>query len=210
MARKPIELERVGLLTPRERIWQGIRKLRATFTAQQLQEALDRPIADLETIQDYLLSLERAGHLQRLGDQKRNAKARFDQVHFKLVKDSFDAPRVDLKGLKVQQGLKTLAMWRAMKALTEFDYRDIQRSASLGQACQVSAQTAKSYTVLLARAGYFRTLRASAPGLPARYRLVRDTGAHAPAITRRKAVFDRNQGEFTWQQPAQEVCDGLE
>lgn len=33
MARKPIEVERVGLLTPRERIWEGIRQLRRQFTA---------------------------------------------------------------------------------------------------------------------------------------------------------------------------------
>lgn len=210
MARKPIHLERVGLLTPRERMWQGIRQLREQFTAQQLQEALDRPIMDLETIQDYLLQLDQAGYLQRLGAQGRKDGYKFDEVRFKLVKDSFEAPRVGLKGQKVEQGTQTLAMWRAMKALRDFDYRDVQRAATLGNVCQVTAQTAKSYVVLLARAGYFRTVREAKPGTPARYRLARDTGAHAPAITRRKAVFDRNKGEFTWQQPEQEVCDGLE
>lgn len=209
MARKPIQHEMVGLLTPRERMWQAVRKL-GEFSAMSLQDSMPKPIMNLETIQDYLLQLSRAGHLQRLGEQGRKGGTKFDEVRFKLVKDSFEAPRVGLKGQKIEQGTQTLAMWRAMKALKDFDYHDVQHAASLGNVCQVTAQTAKSYVVLLARAGYFRTVREAKPGTPARYRLVRDTGAHAPAITRRKAVFDRNAGEFTWQQPEQEVCDGLE
>lgn len=196
------------MLTPRDRIWQTIRKLRL-FTCMELQEAAGRPILNLETIQDYLLSLARAGYLKSLNKQGQDAQAKFDHVRYELVRDAVDAPRLTLAGKPVVQGTVTLAMWRAMKALKEFDYKDIQRAATLGKKCEVTPQTAKSYVVLLARAGYFRTLREARPGVPARYRLVRDTGAHAPAITRRKAVFDRNVGEFTWQQPEQEVCDGL-
>ena len=209
MPRKPIHLERAGLLTPRERVWQGIRKLRTGFTAESLQEAIGKPWLEIEPTREYLLHLTQAGHLERC-DKQRRVNNRFDQVTFKLVKDSFEAPRVTGGGKPVTQGLKTLAMWRAMKALKDFDYKDIQRVASLGKACEVTAHSAKSYTVLLARAGYFKLMREAKPGTPARYKLVRDTGAHAPAITRRKAVFDRNSGEFTWQQTAQEVCDGLE
>jgi hypothetical protein len=209
MARQPIHLERAGLLTPRERIWQGIRKVRTGFTAQSLQESIGHPWLQIETTQEYLLHLTQAGYLEHFGKQRR-VNNRFGQVTFKLVKDSFEAPRIGDDGRVVTQGLKTLAMWRAMKALKEFDHHDIQRVASLGKACEITAHTAKSYTVLLAKAGYFRVMREAKPGTPARYKLVRDTGAHAPAITRRKAVFDRNNGEFTWQQTAQEVCDALE
>lgn len=209
MARKPIHLEMAGMLTPRERMWQTIRKLRQC-TAEQLQEAAGRPFLNLETIQDYLLMLSRTGYLEALNKQGHDARSKFDEVCFRLVKDSFDAPRINKAGKAVTQGTATLAMWRAMKALKEFDWHEVQSAASLGKLCVVTAQSAKSYVVLLARAGYFRTLRQSKPGLPARYRLVRDTGAHAPAITRRKAVFDRNTGQFTWQQTEQEVCDGLD
>ena len=209
MARKPIHLEMTGMQTPRERMWATIRKLR-TCTCMQLQEAAGKPWLNLETIQDYLLVLHRAGYLEQLNQQGHDARVKYDEVHFKLVKDQFEAPRLTKSGAKVTQGTATLAMWRAMKALKEFDYRDVQQAASLGKTCVVTAQTAKSYVVLLARAGYFRTLRESKGGTPARFRLVRDTGAHAPAITRRKAVFDRNVGEFTWQQSEQEVCDDLE
>jgi hypothetical protein len=209
MARKPIHLEMAGMLTPRERMWQAIRQKR-TFTCMELQEACGRPMLNLYSIQDYLLALARAGYLKQLNKQGQDARAKFDQVRFELVKDSFEAPRLDKQGRQVEQGTATLAMWRAMKALKEFDYKDVQKAATLGKVCEVSLQSAKSYVTALARAGYFRTVRESAGPMPARYRLVRDTGAHPPAITRRKAVFDRNVGEFTWQQTEQEVVDGLE
>lgn len=208
MARKPIHLEMAGMLTPRERMWQVIRRVRK-FTCMELQEACGRPMLNLETMQDYLLVLSLAGYLKQLNKQGQDARAKFDQVRFELVKDAFEAPRLDKHGREVAQGTGTLAMWRAMKALKEFDYLDVQKAATLGQ-FKVTAATAKSYVVLLARAGYFRTVREAKPGVPARYRLVRDTGAHPPAITRRKAVFDRNVGEFTWQQTEREVCDELE
>jgi hypothetical protein len=209
MARSPIHLEMAGMQTPRERMWAAMRKLRKC-TCMQVQEAAGSPFINLQTIQDYLLALENALYLERLNKQGHDARAKYSEVHFKLVKDSFEAPRLNKSGGKVTQGTATLAMWRAMKALKEFDYKEVKNAASLGNLCIVTDQTAKSYVVLLARAGYFRTLREGKPGMPARYRLVRDTGAHAPAITRRKAVFDRNKGEFTWQQPEQEVCNGLE
>lgn len=209
MARKPIHLEMAGMLTPRERMWATIRKLRKC-TCMQLQEAAGAPYLNLETIQDYLLALSRTGYLEAQNQQGHDARIKFDEVHFKLVKDSLEAPRINKAGKPVTQGLATLAMWRAMKALKAFDYKDVQNAASLGTVCVVTAQSAKSYVLLLARAGYFRTVREAKPGIPARYRLVRDTGAHAPAITRRKAVFDRNTGAFTWQQTEQEVCDALE
>lgn len=207
MARKPIQHELVGMLTPRERTWQAIRRLQ-TFTVLELQDAI-KPVVIYETCESYLRWLVKAGYVKSSGVQRRGAKSKFEELHYTLVKDAFEAPRVTRAGGLVTQGIATLAMWRAMKALGEFDHLDIQRAASVGD-CQVKAQTAKSYVNALARAGYYRTVRAAKPGTPSRYRLVRDTGAHPPAITRRKSVFDRNTGEFTWEQSAQEVCDGLE
>jgi len=90
-----------------------------------------------------------------------------------------------------------------------FDYIDIARAATLGTLV-VKPQTAKSYVLQLARAGYLITMRPSKPGTPARYRLDKNTGMHAPAITRLKVVFDRNTGQTANLQTAQEVCDELE
>lgn len=206
MARKPIQHELVGMLTPRERIWQAARRLRS-FTVSELQDAT-KPVVNLETCESYLKWLAKAGVLSSTG-AARNAKAKFEEARYTLLKDSLDAPRVTLEGQRVTQGIATLAMWRAMKALKEFDHHDIQRASSIPD-CQVKPQTAKSYVAALARAGYFRTVRPSKPGTPARFRLIRDTGVHAPAVTRRKVVFDRNTGAFSELQTAQEVCDALE
>lgn len=206
MARKPIELELAGMLTPRERVWAAVRKLR-TFTLLELQDhAL--PLVPFATVEFYIRGLIKAGYVAPVAAQTRS-KQQFEEVQYKLLKDSFEAPRVTRDGAKVTQGASTLAMWRAMIALKEFDWHEVQCAASL-PGMVIRPQTASSYVQALARAGYFRTVRPSKPGTAARYRLIKHTGAHAPAITRRKTVFDRNTGEFVWQETAQEVVDGLE
>jgi hypothetical protein len=211
MARKPIELERAGMLTPRERLWAAARKLR-TFTLIEWQDAT-QPVVRIDTCETYLRSLVNGGWIEAIPQAKVKKKG-FDQTRYRLVKDSLDAPRVARDGSRVTQGLATLAMWRAMQVLKNFDWHDVQRAASLpargtDQAIKVTAESAKAYINALARAGYFTTLQAAKPGTAARYRLVRNTGAHAPAVTRRKVVFDRNVGDFQWQEPAQEVVDGI-
>lgn len=205
MARKPIELERSGLQTPRERLWSAARKLR-TFTLLEWQDAV-KPVVRLHTCKTYLESLVRAGILVQAGEVQVNRG--YPQMRYRIAKDSLDAPRVDKAGKVVTQGQGTLAMWRAMQILKVFDFEDVQRAASIPGAV-VSRETAKTYVSMLARAGYFHVVDKGGPQKAARYRLVRKTGPHPPAITRRKTVFDRNTGEFAWQESAQEVVDGIE
>lgn len=208
MARKPIELERAGLQTPRERLWAAARKLRR-FTLMQWQDAT-KPVVRFDTCETYLRALVAAGYLQVVDKPRRPGRG-FAEAEYQLVKDSLDAPRLDRQGQPVTQGLATLAMWRAMQVLKTFDYQDVQRAASLpGASVKVTDQSAKTYVNALARAGYFKTVSESKPGVPAKYRLMRNTGPHAPAITRRKVVFDRNAGEFMWQESEQEVVDATE
>lgn len=208
MPRSPIEHEIVGLQTPRERVWRAIRKLRA-FTLMQVQDATS-PLVPMPVVQTYVHQLVRAGYLDTTQKAKTKSETgRYSEQTYRLVRDAFDAPRVGAGGEAVTQGMANLAMWRAMKALRNFDWHDIQRAASTA-AFEVTPNTASSYVRALARAGYFRELVKAKPGRAGRYRLARDTGANAPAITRRKTVFDRNTGEFAWQESAQEVCDGLD
>lgn len=194
------------MLAPRERIWQAVRKLRTAFTVADLQAEI-RPAVHKDTMRTYLTSLVAAGHL---ATAKPAAALQRGEAHvYTLIQDAFEAPRVDKQGRAVTQGVATLAMWRAMRALGQFDYLDLARAASLGPV-QVSGGVARSYITQLNKAGYFRVVQASVPGKPARYQLVRYTGAQPPAVTQRKCVFDRNLGTFTWQQPEQEVCDGID
>lgn len=207
MARKPIELERSGMHTPRERLWAAARKLRE-FTLTEWQDAT-KPVVIIETCESYLDCLVAGGFLKP-GPRQRTANGgAFAEVRYRLVKDTLDAPRLDRGGRPVTQGAGTLAMWRAMNILKTFDWHEVQRAASLPD-FEVTASTAKSYVKALAVAGYFQTVQPAKPGTAARYRLVRKTGRHAPAITRRKTVFDRNEGKFVWQESEQEVVDGLE
>jgi len=205
--RKPIQIEMAGMKTPRDRMWAAMRTL-TEFDTYAVQKAAGRPWLEPKTIRDYIKALVGQGYLAQVEGQATDTKV--NEVRFKVIKTVYETPRINKAGDKPTQGMATLAMWRAMKALKQFDYLDIQRAASIKGVCEVTPQTAKSYVGMLAKAGYFRTVKAHGPGVPAYYHLLRDTGPHAPAITRRKAVFDRNKGEFTWQQPEQEVCDDLQ
>ncbi len=206
MARKSIELAHLGLRSPRERIWHAVRQQQgADFTVRDLQKQIT-PAVHVTTVRSYLSELVAAGYLTTA---KNFAELKRNEGHvYSLLKDSFEAPRVTASGVPVTQGIATLAMWRSMRALGQFDHHDIARSASLGHV-QVPPSTAKAYVLALHKAGYFRVVKKGGPGTATRYQLVRYTGALPPAITRRKCIFDRNLGEFTWQQSEQEVCDGI-
>lgn len=210
MSRKPIELEIKGLKTPRERVWAALMRhpKDKPFTKTSLQD-LCAPMVRWTVLDDYLEALERAGHIRRVGGQGVAPGKWGEPIQYVRVKDSAEAPRLDKKGKAVTQGLGTLAMWRAMKVLKSFDYKRVAQAASLPPMV-VKPETAKLYVNALARAGYLQELKPSKPGVPAVHRLARNTGPHAPCITRRKCVFDRNTGSFAELETAQEVCDGID
>ena len=205
--RKPIEMELKGLQTPRERIWAALQTFGdKPFTKDQVQDRC-LPMVSWTAVEDYFEGLEAAGYIQRSVQpvKRRNIN---EPMWFALVlsKCKCDAPRLTKDGKPVLMGMVNEAMWRAMKVLPTFDHHDIAKAATLG-ICKVSPGTAKTYVRMLACAGYLATVRPARPGTAAKHQLVKNTGPHAPSITRRKAVFDRNVGEFVDLQTAQEVCD---
>ena len=197
------------LATPRERIWAAIQKLGSHFTLWQVQDACD-PMVNFNTVQSYMRGLVRSGYLAEVKTSEVKRGCARSRPEFSLVKRSHEPPRVDIQGEKVTRGMGVLAMWRAMQVLKSFDFRDIARAATLGPVV-VSEKTAQMYVDYLFRAGYLKQLRAPTRGhVPGCFKLVRYTGPHAPAITRRKVLLDRNTGEAVDVQTAQEVCDALE
>lgn len=212
MSRAPIEVETRSLMTPRERVWAALMALQkgARFTKTSLQDRCN-PMVRWTVLDDYLPALELAGYIRRVGGHPPGARTLAEPITWELVKECAEAPRLDKAGQVVTQGLGTLAMWRAMKVLKSFDYHQLVRAASMPP-LEVKPESAKTYVNLLARAGYLQELRPSKPGTPAVYRLKpgMNTGPHAPAITRRKCVFDRNTGSFAELETAQEVCDGID
>lgn len=203
--RKPIEIERAGMKTQRDRMWEAIRRLR-TFTLSSLQDAV-KPVVPMPTVEQYVRSLKLASYL-RYEDPPAYRGGPRVAGRFTMIKDSLEAPAVTREGKPVTRGIGMLAMWRAMQTLREFDFNDIARAASLGD-FKVRPSTAREYIAALEKAGYFLTIRGARAGLAGRYRLKRDTGALPPALTARNCVFDRNLGKFTWEASAQEVADAL-
>jgi len=209
VARKPIDQEFRGLRTPRERVWAAVVAAPSGFTAMQVQDKCS-PMVQLDAVHDYLEALERGGFLVRVGGGLPMPRGQGrTEIEFQMLKRSPEAPRLTQAGRPVTQGMATLSMWRAMKVLKVFDWHELAAAASL-DACIVNPGSAKAYCTALTKAGYLQTVRTGRPGTAAKLRLVKNTGPHAPAITRRKVVFDRNVGAFMELESAQEVCDGLE
>lgn len=201
MARKPIQLERTGLRTPRERMWGCMQQL-GRFQRTMIEDAAHP--AGRAAVQSYIDGLSKAGFIRALPGARR-----FSATTWEVVRRQAQAPQLDREGRELQPSLGTLAMWRAMKVRKSFDADQIATDASQGGVV-VKVSTANTYIKHLAAAGYLRVEVASKPGKKARMRLVKDTGPRPPAITRAKVVFDRNTGELVTVQTAQEVADGLD
>jgi hypothetical protein len=209
MPRKPIEIETRGLLTPRERVWNAVRKLRKGFTVWSVQDHCE-PMVEFGICRDYLRDLEASAFIARGKDsvpvQGKGIKRTAPE--FNLVKDQFDAPRLR-RGKVVTSGAGMQAMWTAMKVHKRFTSDQLARAASF-EGMEVKLKTAMNYIGALTRSGHLRVITQPAKDKPGVYALVKNTGAHAPAITALKCVFDRNTGELLPMQTVQEVCDGIE
>lgn len=210
--RRPIEQEVRGLMSPRERVWTAIRRLKAGFTLADVQDKCD-PMVQAGTVEKYMVQLRKTGFIKQVG----TARPKVESTHptlakaivYDLASEQFEAPRVSGGKVLPPAGLGHLAMWRCMKVLKEFDYRELARAASVGDLV-VKERAAQTYVNALATAGYLVVIRKGGPQRIGRHRLVKDTGPRAPVLTRRKCIFDLNDGTSTNLETAQEVCDGLE
>jgi hypothetical protein len=199
------EMQLTGLQTQREIVWQTVRTVGAKgkpFIERDIDGACT-PLVPTQDVARYLRNFAAAGALEVVGKAPQANSSRFKSTVYKLVKSAGEAPGTS------PTGMGNLAMWRCMKVLKSFDFKDLARAASHPQA-PVSETTARMYIRFLNQAGYLTLLRAgSTSSKPARYMLAKNTGPHAPAITKVKCVLDRNTGELITLQTAQEVCDGI-
>jgi hypothetical protein len=205
MARKPAPLEN-NAPNPqgRERAWSAIRAL-GEFTIGELEE---RSRLNMSTLRNYVLALERAHYLEKIRNERPVyllsgiTSGAFPRVRWRLVRDvGVEAPRVRQDGSDCPVGRKREQMWRTMRILREFDYRDLAINAST-DAALVHERDAKHYIRYLARADYLIRVKPGKPGnkpgagILARYRLLpmRYTGPRAPMIQRARVVYDPNLG----------------
>jgi hypothetical protein len=200
--RKPVHMEMVGGKGSRQRVWEAIRKHAGAFTCYQISRRAD---ADDETVYTYLLSLERGGFLEAEGVNQLRFKT---EKKWRLVRDNgVEAPRLTRDGKLVTQGLGTEAMWRSMRILAEFNFRELAAQASTC-GVTVSEETVKSYVRFLRLAGYVdETVPVKRRDMlvsQARYRLKpgKYTGPRPPMIQRTKSVYDPNLSKVVWQEEA--------
>lgn len=200
MARRPIQIERTGQRTPRERMWAAMLKLSRFQPVQLHAEA--HP-ATARAVQSYIECLSKGGFINAVDEAPTKYRL------WEVIKRQARAPMLDREGKELKPALGNLAMWRAMKVRKVFDAGQIATDATQG-GVSCSLASAKAYVTVLLRCGYLRVDAKSRPGTLARLRLIKDTGPLPPAVTRAKALFDRNTGELLLAQTAQEVGDGLD
>lgn len=200
MPRKPVHLEMAGGKSPRQRMWEVMRRLKG-FTLRELRGELPGSIPTA-TVRSYVQALHAGGHLLWVGEEAPGG-ARYELASDKGI----EAPRVRKDGSAVTQGQGNEALWGAMEALGTFNTRVLASMAG------ASLETAKTYCAHLHRAGYLVMERKGKGqgkgGIASTYRLLRSkvTGPRPPMITRLKTVYDPNTGAIVWQQDPQEVLD---
>lgn len=200
--RQPAQTEMVGGKGSRQRAWEAIRKHAGDFTCYQIAR---RAKVDDRTLYTYLISLERGGFLE--GKMQTGAPIGTEKT-WQLVRDNgVEAPRVDINGKQVTQGLGTEAMWRSMRIIGEFNSAELAAHARTS-GVEVKDDSVKSYLRFLKLAGYVLTVsEAKSKGIgkgaiQARYRLApgKYTGPRPPMIQRTKSVYDPNLDKVVWQE----------
>lgn len=197
MPRKPVHLEMAGGKSPRQRIWEVMRRLKG-FTLHELRGELPGGIP-LATVRSYVKALHAGGHLLWVGEDA-PAGARYELASDKGI----EAPRVNKDGKPVTLGLAQEQMWNTLYRLGDMTPRELAHHAST-EAVPVNAVAAADYLRNLHRAGYVQETRkgkgTGRGGVQAKYRLVKRTGPRPPMIQRCNAVYDPNLHAVVWPTP---------
>lgn len=206
MARKPMHLEMAGGKSPRQRIWEAMRKLRESFDGDVICRSAKVSEA---MVRDYVRCLLAGGFVEVIGSERVNALC--TRRTYKLVRDvGVEAPRLTKTGEEVLQGSANEAMWGTLRRMFKAhaaDYRELAAFASTSTT-PISEGTAKAYMLTLAAAGYLECTVPAALGrkpVPGRYRLRpgMDSGRRSPMIQRTKSVFDPNWNKVVWAESAE-------
>jgi len=204
MGRKPAHIGHYGT---QDAIWQTIREMEC-FTIKDLICRVDQrlKVNDL-TVKSYVQRLERGGYLDRI-DVGQRAGARQEHAYTLIRNTGVEAPRLRRDGTPTAQGKGREQLWRTIKILREFDWRDLSIAAST-EKCPVAEGTAKAYCVILAQAGYLAVVRPSRPGTRARYKLIgsKNTGPRPPQVQKLKQLYDPNLDKVVWSQAERQGGD---
>lgn len=190
MARHPAHNQ--PRLRGQEHYWSVIRELSKEDRPITVASIHGRCNGSRNSVGDYVRRLVRGGYLRRayvLGQS---------QV-FELARDSREAPRLTKDGQPVSMGASREQLWRTMKMLDSWDYRELAVAAST-EAVPVAETEAKHYVKHLHRAGYLSQVAKATTAKPARYRLLPswNTGPKPPQVQRVKQIYDPNIRRVVW------------
>ena len=191
MSRKPSPgkgAEVARRLPGRRGVWAAVREL-GSFTEAELRLLV--PHVAPANAHSYLTLLIKGGYvvtgplIDGPGPDARKVRL------YSLARDiGVDAPRLRKDGTEAPTTLQQ-RMWLAMKILGTFSARDLSSAATTEERA-IPVATAETYIRRLAVAGYLT----GENGGP--YRLVKDTGGHAPVIQRANVVYDPNLNRVVW------------
>lgn len=184
--RKPAHLEYAGGKSPRQRIWEKIREIKA-FTLDDLVGALPGTI-HRDTTRAYVKALVAGGYLLHQPNHP------VEYVDYTLQKDNgVEAPRLRKDGSEVTQGREQENIWRTLRTVNHtVNYMELAALASTEQH-PVAPAFARDYLANLHKAGYVNKIENKYHLLPAK-----NTGPRPPMIQRIKQVYDPNLGRVVW------------
>lgn len=184
----------VPISTGQEAIWQIIRDLdkRGPWAVADIDSSTVKSV--ITTISEYVARLERGGFIEVVGTKPVPGRTLMKANLYRVKVKTSEAPRVRRDGTPAPPSAQQ-QMWRAMRSLQQFTYRDLARIATT-DVLKIGEVTAKTYVQRLSDAGYLQLLQpAKNSGGLAIYRLNRkmNSGPLAPQILRTHFVFDPNR-----------------
>lgn len=211
---KPVHLlAPSGFRLPQDCVWQAIRALKVFSQADVELWLTKNKFSGINsnTVISYLKRLLKGGYLSVKNIKHLRGSAK--RITYELEKDcGVHAPRLTKSGGICRKGRGRENLWRSMKILKGFNFRELARAASTSDV-QVKEQEASDYIKYLHKAGYLHITeerrRLGYTSVPARYSLLpsRNTGHLPPMVQRIKQVFDPNLNQVVWTPEPAEVCD---
>jgi hypothetical protein len=200
--RKP--LQQVQQITrydqPYEAIWSAIRGLH-TFTMPELCSRLVKMECggiNEYTVKSYLQRLKHGGFIETEDIGKRLPYLPGVRYQYTLIKNvGVEAPRLTKKGEASKSGATTENLWRSIRILKSFSYRELAHAASTPD-ISIPVATAACYARTLAGAGYLGKI----PGGLVRYKLLpsMNTGPKPPRVQSARRLYDPNLKKVVWQE----------
>lgn len=192
MSRKPVDqVPASGALRGQAHVW-GVIMTLGDKGDMTLNDIHGQTNASRDTVREYVIRLVKGGCLESLPPDQPG-----QEVFYRLVRRSRDYPRLRKDGTECPP-TKRESMWRTMRMIKRFDYRELGVSASTEET-PIKEQDAKDYCKHLFKAGYLKVITKATPTSPHRYLLVKDTGPKPPMIQRVKQVYDPNIKQVVWQ-----------